>query len=91
MTEVRVMAVGPQDLLTLRPRVFLPSHPLSCPSPPFLSPLSLRFHEDGLIYRDTRLVNWSCALKSAISDIEVDFIDLEGRTMLPVPGTQDVA
>jgi valyl-tRNA synthetase len=53
-----------------------------------LSPLSLRFHEDGLIYRDTRLVNWSCALKSAISDIEVDFIDLEGRTMLPVPGAQ---
>lgn len=45
-----------------------------------------RFHEDGLIYRDTRLVNWSCALKSAISDIEVDFIDLDGRTLLPVPG-----
>lgn len=30
-----------------------------------------RFHESGLIYRDTRLGNWSCALKSAISDIEV--------------------
>jgi len=45
-----------------------------------------RFHEDGLLYRDTRLVNWSCALKSAISDIEVDHIDLEGRTFLAVPG-----
>ncbi|CAM9186228.1 unnamed protein product [Phaeothamnion confervicola] len=45
-----------------------------------------RFHESGLIYRDTRLVNWSCALKSAISDIEVDYIELEGRTMLAVPG-----
>lgn len=32
-----------------------------------------RFHESGLIYRDTRLGNWSCALKSAISDIEVGF------------------
>ena len=45
-----------------------------------------RFFEDGLIYRDTRLVNWSCALKSAISDIEVDYEELEGRTFLPVPG-----
>ncbi|CAN0420257.1 unnamed protein product, partial [Discosporangium mesarthrocarpum] len=46
----------------------------------------VRFHEDGLIYRDTRLANWSCALKSAISDIEVDYIDLEGKTKLAVPG-----
>ena len=30
-----------------------------------------KFHEDGLLYRDTRLVNWSCALRSTISDIEV--------------------
>lgn len=45
-----------------------------------------KFHEDGLLYRATRLVNWSCALKSAISDIEVDFIELEGRTLLAVPG-----
>jgi valyl-tRNA synthetase len=43
------------------------------------------FHRDGLIYRDTRLINWSCALESALSDIEVDFLDLEGRTFLPVP------
>jgi valyl-tRNA synthetase len=28
-------------------------------------------HEKKLIYRSTRLVNWSCSLKSAISDIEV--------------------
>jgi valyl-tRNA synthetase len=45
----------------------------------------VRFHEDGLIYRDTRLINWSCALQSAISEIEVDYIDLEGVTSLPVP------
>jgi valyl-tRNA synthetase len=30
----------------------------------------------GLIYRANRLVNWSCALKTAISDIEVEFEDL---------------
>lgn len=45
----------------------------------------VRFHEDGLLYRDTRLINWSCALQSAISEIEVDYIDLEGRTLLSVP------
>ena len=43
-----------------------------------------RFHEDGLLYRDLRMGNWSCALKSAISDIEVDYVELEGRTYLPV-------
>lgn len=45
----------------------------------------VRFHEDGLVYRDTRLINWSCALQSAISEIEVDHIDIEGKTMLSVP------
>lgn len=45
----------------------------------------VRFHEDGLLYRDTRLINWSCALQSAISEIEVDYIDLEGKTFLSVP------
>ncbi len=43
-----------------------------------------RMHEKGLLYRANRLGNWSCALKSAISDIEVDYIDLEGRTFLEV-------
>jgi len=43
-----------------------------------------RFHEKGLLYRANRLGNWSCALKSAISDIEVDHIDLEGRTFMEV-------
>ncbi len=45
-----------------------------------------RFHEDGLLYRDTRLVNWSCALRSAISDIEVDHVDLEGQSFFAIPG-----
>ena len=31
----------------------------------------IRLHEKKLIYRSTRLVNWSCTFKSAISDIEV--------------------
>ncbi|CAG9840462.1 unnamed protein product [Diabrotica balteata] len=46
----------------------------------------VRLHDDGTIYRSNRLVNWSCTLKSAISDIEVDKVELPGRTFLSVPG-----
>ena len=31
----------------------------------------IRLHDQGIIYRSNRLVNWSCRLKSAISNIEV--------------------
>ena len=43
-----------------------------------------QFYEKGLLYREQRLGNWSCALKSAISDIEVESLELEGRTFLNV-------
>ena len=46
----------------------------------------VRMHAEGLVYRDNRLVNWCCRLKTAISDIEVDYVDLEGSTTLSVPG-----
>lgn len=49
----------------------------------------IRLHEDGTIYRANRLVNWSCTLKSAISDIEVDKVELSGRTFLSVPGYEE--
>lgn len=45
-----------------------------------------RMYEKGLIYRDTRLVNWCCNLNTALSDQEVDHMDLTGPTMLKVPG-----
>lgn len=48
-----------------------------------------QLHEKGLIYRNSRLVNWSCTLKSAISDIEVDKIEVPGRTFLAIPGYDD--
>lgn len=44
-----------------------------------------RLYEAGLIYRDTRLVNWCPALKTAISDIEVETKSLSGSTMMDVP------
>jgi valyl-tRNA synthetase len=46
----------------------------------------IRLFKDGLIYRDTRLVNWCCALQTAIADIEVDHVELRGRTPLTLPG-----
>ncbi|XP_022249523.1 valine--tRNA ligase-like [Limulus polyphemus] len=49
----------------------------------------VRLHDEGLIYRSYRLVNWSCTLRSAISDIEVDKFELPGRTLLSVPGYQE--
>jgi valyl-tRNA synthetase len=30
----------------------------------------VRLHQSGLVYRDNRLVNWCCRLKTAVSDIE---------------------
>ncbi|XP_037549531.1 valine--tRNA ligase, mitochondrial [Nematolebias whitei] len=49
----------------------------------------VRLCDSGLIYRSEGLVNWSCALQSAISDIEVDSVELPGRTMMSVPGYED--
>ncbi|KAI9311276.1 Aminoacyl-tRNA synthetase [Dichotomocladium elegans] len=46
----------------------------------------LQLYKDGLIYRDTRLVNWCCALETVISDIEVEYKEVEGKTLLPLPG-----
>jgi valyl-tRNA synthetase len=37
----------------------------------------VHLYEKGLIYRGTRLVNWSPGLKTAVSDIEVEYSDEE--------------
>ena len=46
----------------------------------------VRMFEKGLIYRDTRLVNWCSALNTALSDLEVDYLELDKPKMLKVPG-----
>ncbi|XP_053907930.1 valine--tRNA ligase, mitochondrial, partial [Cuculus canorus] len=46
----------------------------------------VRLHRDGLIHRDRRLVSWSCALRSAVADVEVESRALSGPTRLRVPG-----
>lgn len=49
----------------------------------------IRLHEDGTIYRASRLVNWSTKLNTAISNLEVDNKNITGRTLLPVPDYDD--
>ena len=51
----------------------------------------VRMYESGCIYRDNRLVNWDARLRTAVSDIEVDYIDVPGRTLISVPGYDKVS
>jgi valyl-tRNA synthetase len=46
----------------------------------------VRLHEEGIIYRANRLVNWCVKLNTSLSNLEVDDKELEGRTLLDVPG-----
>lgn len=46
-------------------------------------------HDDGTIYRASRLVNWSTKLNTAISNLEVDNKNVNGKTLLSVPGYDD--
>ena len=48
----------------------------------------LRLYSQKLIYRAQRLVNWDSQLKSAVSDLEVDYITLDTPQKLSVPGLQ---
>ncbi|KAH8343186.1 hypothetical protein KR059_006280 [Drosophila kikkawai] len=45
-----------------------------------------RLFEEGLIVRRNSLVNWSTSLRSAISDIEVDLLDIKHPMEIAVPG-----
>ena len=39
----------------------------------------VRLYEQGLIYRGKRLVNWDPVLKSAVSDLEVENVESDGK------------
>ena len=50
----------------------------------------VRLYRDGLIYKDKRLVNWDPKLLTAISDLEVQPVEVKGslwRLRYPVEGT----
>ncbi len=46
----------------------------------------VQLHDEGLIYRANRLVNWCSKLTTALSNLEVDQKELAGSTKLDVPG-----
>ena len=46
----------------------------------------VQLHEEGLIYRANRLVNWCTKLNTSLSNLEVDQKELGGATKLDVPG-----
>ena len=46
----------------------------------------ITLHERGFVYRSEYLVNWSCSLRSAISDIEVEHVEVVGPQDISVPG-----
>ncbi|KAJ6915691.1 hypothetical protein NC652_018370, partial [Populus alba x Populus x berolinensis] len=48
-----------------------------------------RLYNEGLIYRDIRLINWDCTLRTAISDVEVDYVDIKERKLQTVPGNKE--
>eukprot|EP00544_Gedaniella_sp_CCMP2646_P006084 CAMPEP_0202496132 /NCGR_PEP_ID=MMETSP1361-20130828/19001_1 /ASSEMBLY_ACC=CAM_ASM_000849 /TAXON_ID=210615 /ORGANISM="Staurosira complex sp., Strain CCMP2646" /LENGTH=994 /DNA_ID=CAMNT_0049127377 /DNA_START=8 /DNA_END=2992 /DNA_ORIENTATION=+ len=39
----------------------------------------VRLHEKGLVYRGEYMVNWAPLLQTAVSDLEVDYADEEGK------------
>ncbi|WFD35941.1 valine--tRNA ligase [Malassezia cuniculi] len=43
-------------------------------------------YEKGIIYRENRLVNWCVQLNTTLSNLEVEQKQLNGRTLLNVPG-----
>ena len=45
-----------------------------------------RLHTEGLIYRSNRLVNWCVQLKTTLSTLEVENLDITTTTKLDVPG-----
>ncbi|XP_033763797.1 valine--tRNA ligase-like [Pecten maximus] len=49
----------------------------------------VHLHDEGLIFRSKRMVNWCCHLKSAISDIEIEQVSLEGPTKVKLPGYEE--
>ena len=45
----------------------------------------VRLHERGLIYRGERMINWCPHLSTALSDIEVDYVELAGTSRVTIP------
>ncbi len=60
--------------------LFLPCPPLSPVAPPAaVAEAFVRLHAKGLVYRGSYMVNWSPALRTAVSDLEVEYAEEAGH------------
>ncbi len=51
----------------------------------------VRLYEEGLIYRDNRLINWCPRCNTALSDLEVEYEEIEGTlTYIRYPLSDDI-
>jgi valyl-tRNA synthetase len=54
----------------------------------------VELHRQGLIYRDKRLINWDPKLQTAISDVEVESIPIQGAMYYfnyPLEGSEKIS
>ncbi|KAJ3373115.1 hypothetical protein GGF31_001102 [Allomyces arbusculus] len=58
---------------------------LDAPRSRIVTDAFLELSRRGLIYRATRLVHWCPALETAISDMEVEYLTIDGPTAVPTP------
>ena len=49
----------------------------------------IQLFDRGILYRAKRMVNWCCALQTAISDVELEDLELSQPTKLHIPGHKD--
>ncbi len=52
----------------------------------------VQLHKEGLIYKDKRLVNWDPSLQTAVSDLEVESVEIKGKLWhlkYPIDGTDE--
>lgn len=45
----------------------------------------VRLYDEGLIYRENRLVNWCTHLRTSLSNLEVESMNIEKKTLIEVP------
>ena len=49
----------------------------------------IQLFEKGILYREKRIVNWCCALQTAISDVEMEEFEIPKPIKLSIPGHKD--
>ena len=54
----------------------------------FVQDAFIKFFQDGFIYRESKMVFWCPFLQTTISDIEIEHKEIDGATLITLPGHQ---